>query len=79
MGALPWEDPDQYIQHSPVYFAGNFKTPTLVLGDSPEADEMDFALRARKVESAIVRLPPGDSPSHRALEIEATLAWIGRR
>ena len=29
---LPWEDPDQYAKHSPIFFAQSFHTPTLVLG-----------------------------------------------
>jgi dipeptidyl aminopeptidase/acylaminoacyl peptidase len=79
MGALPWDDPDQYVKHSPVYFAGNFKTPTLVLGDTPESDEIDFALRTRKVDSALVRLPIGGGPGVGVLELESELAWIGRK
>ena len=31
MGAMPWDDPDQYMKRSPLFFAGNFRTPTLVL------------------------------------------------
>jgi len=79
MGALPWDDPDQYVKHSPVYFAGNFKTPTLVLGNSAESDELDFALRTRKVDSALVRLPIGGGPGVDVLELESELAWLGRK
>ena len=79
MGATPWDDPDQYVKHSPVYFARNFQTPTLVLGDSPAADEMDFALRARKVDSALVRLQIAGGPAIEVLELEAELAWFGRK
>ena len=58
MGAMPWDDPDQYVKHSPIYFAGNFRTPTLVLASDPDpgAEELFFALQARKVDSALVRL-----------------------
>jgi dipeptidyl aminopeptidase/acylaminoacyl peptidase len=79
MGAMPWDEPDQYVKHSPVYFARNFQTPTLVLGDSPAADEMDFALRARKVDSALVRLPVAGGPAVNVMELEAELGWIGRK
>jgi dipeptidyl aminopeptidase/acylaminoacyl peptidase len=79
MGAMPWDEPDQYVKHSPVYFARNFQTPTLVLGDSPAADEMDFALRSRKVDSALVRVPVAGGPAVNVLELEAELAWIGRK
>jgi acylaminoacyl-peptidase len=56
MGAMPWDDPDQYVKHSPIYFAGNFRTPTLVLASDPDpgAEELYFARQARKVDSALV-------------------------
>jgi acylaminoacyl-peptidase len=79
MGATPWDDPDQYVKHSPVYFAANFKTPTLVIGNGPGSDELDFALRTRKVDSALLRLPLGGEPSAGVLELESELAWIGRK
>jgi acylaminoacyl-peptidase len=79
MGVMPWDDADQYVKHSPVYFAGNFKTPTLVIGDGPEAEEMEFALQTRKVDSALVRLPAVGGPSVSVLALEAELAWLGRK
>ncbi len=79
MGAMPWDDPDQYTRHSPLYFAARFETPTLILaGDSdPESDELYFALRQRKVDSVLVRLPEGH-PDMRVAELETILAWLGR-
>jgi len=78
MGAMPWDDPEQYVQHSPVYFAGNFRTPTLVLaGDiDPGAEELYFALQARKVDSALLRLGDQGRPSRMILEWEAMLGWL---
>jgi dipeptidyl aminopeptidase/acylaminoacyl peptidase len=78
MGAMPWEDPDQYVKHSPVYFAGNFKTPTLVIAGDPDpgAEELYFALQARRVESALARLGQTMRPSQVLLEWEATLGWL---
>jgi len=80
MGAMPWDDPDQYMKHSPIYFAGNFRTPTLVLasGPDPGAEELFFALQARKVDSALVRLERPMRPSQVILEWEATLAWLAK-
>ncbi len=80
MGAMPWEDPDQYVKHSPIFFAQNFRTPTLVLaGDpDPESEELYFALRARKVETVLMRLPGPDKPSRRILELETILGWLGK-
>jgi acylaminoacyl-peptidase len=78
MGAMPWADPAQYWQHSPLYFAGGFKTPTLILscaGDS-QGRELYFALQARKVDSALIELPP-DGYAVDALETE--LGWLKLR
>ena len=41
-------------------------------------DELYFALRARKVDSALVRLGDASQPGRMILEMESTLAWIGR-
>jgi len=78
MGALPWEDPEQYQTHSPLYFAQNWKTPTLVLAadPDPQADEFYSALQQRKVNSALVRIPNAGSPAARILELDTILAWI---
>jgi acylaminoacyl-peptidase len=80
MNALPWDDPDQYVKHSPIYFAQNFKTPTLVLaGDpDPQSDELYFALQARHVDCSLVRIADDPKPSARTAEIEAALAWLKR-
>jgi len=78
MGAMPWEDPDQYVKHSPIYAAGNFKTPTLILAapHDPESDQLYFALRQRRVDAALVRIPEGAAAP--VLELQATLAWLAR-
>lgn len=78
MGAMPWDDPEQYVKHSPIYFAGNFKTPTLVMaGESdPGAEELFFALQARNVDSALLRLGRAARPSQVILEWEAMLGWL---
>ncbi len=79
MGGMPWDDPQQYAGRSPIAYAANFKTPTLVLAgpDDPGSDELYFALRARKVDTALVRLP-GSGPAERVLELEAALGWLNR-
>lgn len=80
LGALPWEDPDRYVKHSPLFFAANFKTPTLVLAGNPDpqSDQIYFALQARKVDSALVRLGPAGKPGERVLELETILRWFTR-
>jgi len=79
MGAMPWDDPDQYVKRSPIYFAGHWNTPTLVLASEhdPQSDEFYFALQQRKVDSVMVRAPDWSKPSARVLELETTLAWLG--
>jgi len=76
MGGWPWDDPEQYIKHSPIFFAANFKTPTLVLaGESDlESEELYSALRQRGVKSALVRL--GDNPKDQVLALQATVGWL---
>jgi dipeptidyl aminopeptidase/acylaminoacyl peptidase len=78
-GALPWDDPGHYRERSPIYFAAQFRTPTLILAADPDpaADELYFALRARQVDSALVRIWER-RPRGRVLAIEAELGWLGR-
>jgi acylaminoacyl-peptidase len=78
MGAMPWEDPGQYERHSPIYFAQNWKTPTLVLADGfdPQSEELYSALRQRQVDAAMVRIPDASKPAGRVLELQTMLAWL---
>lgn len=77
MGAWPWDDSEQYVKHSPVYFAANFRTPTLVLSGDGDAqsEELYRALQVRNVKTAMARL--GDGPADRVLALEAALGWFG--
>jgi acylaminoacyl-peptidase len=74
-----WVDEPWDPQRSPILFARNFKTPTLVIADAPDAqsDQLFEALQSRKVDSSLVRLA-GASPGATALELEAILAWLAR-
>ncbi|MGH9722705.1 MAG: S9 family peptidase, partial [Bryobacteraceae bacterium] len=89
MKAMPWENPKQYLDRSPIFFAGNFKTPTMVItGEQDlrtpiaESEELYFALKARKVDAVLVRIPDephgirGGHPSHRIAKVEHILGWI---
>ncbi len=80
MGAMPWDDPEQYVKHSPLYFAANFATPTLVIdtGAGPGSESLFAALQARHVASAILRLPAASGPGQTVLEWEAALGWLAR-
>jgi acylaminoacyl-peptidase len=80
MGAMPWDDTEQYVKRSPITFAGSFRTPTLVMARAadPAAEELYFALQARKVDSALLRFDGEGRPSRTVLEWDATLAWLAR-
>lgn len=78
MRAFPWEDPEQYWKHSPIFFAPSFHAPTLVIANrrDSQSEELFRALQARKVDSAIVTL--GEGPAAEVQEVEAAEAWVGR-
>ena len=89
MKAMPWDNVDQYLKHSPVFFAKNFKTPTMVITGEQDlrtpiaqSEELYFALKARKVDAVLVRIPDephgirGAHPSHRIAKTEHVLGWI---
>jgi acylaminoacyl-peptidase len=88
MKTLPWDDPKQFMEHSPIYFAKNFKTPTMVItGESDrrtpiaESEELYFALKAQKVPAVLVRVPDEfhgirGHNSHYIDKIEYILAWM---
>jgi len=78
MGGMPWAEPEQYWKRSPLFSAGQFRTPTLVIAGKHDAAaaELYFALQSRQVDSALVRI--GGSPEDLVLEWEALLGWVKR-
>lgn len=89
MKAMPWEKPQQYIERSPVFRADKVKTPTMVLTGEEDwrtpitqSEEFYFALKARGVDSVLVRFPRephgirGAFPSHRIQKVEYILGWF---
>jgi len=80
MGAMPWEDPDQFVKRSPLFAAQNFKTPTLILapGGDAQAEQLYRALLARKVAAEFVRWDES-RPGDRVAELEAIAGWLGQR
>jgi dipeptidyl aminopeptidase/acylaminoacyl peptidase len=89
MKGMPWEDTRQYLEHSPVFFAKNFKTPTMVLtGEADlrtpivQSEELYFALKSMKVPAVLVRIPDephgirGAHPSHRIAKMEHVIGWM---
>ncbi|HUA86891.1 MAG TPA: S9 family peptidase [Bryobacteraceae bacterium] len=60
---LPWEDPTEYLKHSSVMYAGNVKTPTLLMTGvldmrtpMPQSEEFYEALKLRGVPTALIRM-----------------------
>lgn len=60
----PWEDPQQYLDRSPISLVGNVQTPTLlVTGENDyrtpmsETEQYYGALKLQEVESKMVRIP----------------------
>jgi dipeptidyl aminopeptidase/acylaminoacyl peptidase len=89
LSSLPWENPSLYLKQSPIFYAKNFRTPTMVLcGEEDlrtpiaESEELYFALKARKVPAVLVRIPKephgirGAFPSHRIAKMEHILGWL---
>jgi acylaminoacyl-peptidase len=89
MKAAPWDNLKPYIDHSPVFQAGKVTTPTMVLTGEEDwrtpigqSEEFYFALKARKVDTVLVRIPKephgirGAYPSHRVAKLEHILGWF---
>jgi acylaminoacyl-peptidase len=91
MGAMPYDNPQQYIAHSPSFFANKVKTPTMILTGEEDwrtpiaqSEEFYFLLKQRGVDTVLVRFPRenhgirGAFPSHRIHKVEHILAWFDR-
>lgn len=60
---LPWVDPSEHLKHSSLMYAGNVKTPTMIMTGvldmrtpSSQAEEFYEALKLRKVPTAMIRV-----------------------
>jgi acylaminoacyl-peptidase len=83
-----WEKPEEYLRRSPLRFVGNVKTPTMMMtGEQDyrtpisEAEQFYTALRLRKVDTALVRVPGashdiGVRPSQLIAKVSYILAWF---
>lgn len=84
----PWEHPEHYHQRSPLSLVGNVTTPTMILtGEADhrtpisESEQYYQALKLRKVEAALVRVPGashgiGERPSHLIAKAAYVLKWF---
>ena len=83
-----WEDPEEYWRRSPLSLVGNVSTPTMLLtGEAdyrtpmPESEQYYQALKLRKIDSALVRIPEASHgiaarPSHQVAKVDNILAWF---
>jgi dipeptidyl aminopeptidase/acylaminoacyl peptidase len=89
MKATPWENPQQYISRSPLFFADKVKTPTMLLTGEEDwrtpivqTEEFYVALKTRGVDTVMVRFPNephgirGAHPSHWIAKVEYILGWF---
>jgi dipeptidyl aminopeptidase/acylaminoacyl peptidase len=83
----PWEDPMEYAMRSPLYYAGNVTTPTMIMTGEEDlrcpigqSEEFYRALKMLKRDSVLVRMPEEyhgfRRPSHRLLRQLYLLAWF---
>ena len=87
---MPWDEPEDYMQHSPLFFAKNIKTPTMIITGEEDwrtpiaqSDEFFRALKVQGVDAVLVRVP-GEAhgltkrPSHREASLVHMMAWLDR-
>ncbi len=85
---FPWEHPKQYLARSPLSLAGNVTTPTMLMtGEEDhrtpisEAEQFYQALKLRKVDTALVRIPGASHhivqrPSNMMNKVAHILKWF---
>src|SRR5262245_7499146 len=85
----PWDRTEEYMKRSPISLAGNVQTPTMLMtGEEDyrtpisEAEQFYQALKLRKVDAALVRVPGAshglvDRPSQLISKVAHILKWFG--
>lgn len=88
--AFPWDDPQHYLDRSPLSLVGNVSTPTMLLtGEEDyrtpmsESEQFYQALQLRKVESALIRIPGvshgiARRPGNLISKVAHILAWFDK-
>ncbi|MGE3731931.1 MAG: prolyl oligopeptidase family serine peptidase, partial [Lysobacterales bacterium] len=86
----PWEQEAAYRERSPISYVGKVNTPTLLItGEadlrtpSPEAEQFYQALKLRKIDTAMLRIPGASHdinrrPSQMLTQVLNTIAWFER-
>ncbi|HSR50770.1 MAG TPA: S9 family peptidase [Acidobacteriota bacterium] len=85
---FPWDHPEHYLKRSPLSLVGNVTTPTMLLtGEADyrtpmsESEQFYQALKLRKVDSMLVRIPQASHgiarrPSNLITKVNHILAWF---
>jgi acylaminoacyl-peptidase len=85
---FPWDDVQSYWKRSPLAYVGNVRTPTMLMtGEadyrtpSSEAEQFYQALKLRKIDTALVRVPNASHdisarPSLLIDKVAYVLAWL---
>jgi len=85
---LPWEQPEHYMQRSPISLVGNVTTPTMLLTGEvdyrtpiSESEQYYQALKLRKIDTALVRIPDASHgitarPSNLISKVAHILKWF---
>lgn len=85
---LPWEQPEHYMQRSPISLVGNVTTPTMLLTGEvdyrtpiSESEQFYQALKLRKIDTALVRIPDASHgitarPSNLISKVAHILKWF---
>jgi acylaminoacyl-peptidase len=89
-GAMPWEDPEEYLRRSPISLVGSVVTPTMVLTGEhdwrtpmSESEQYFQALKLRGVDAALVRIPEAPHsivhrPSNAIEKVLHIIGWFDR-
>ena len=87
---MPWENPENYARRSPLHYVDKVTTPTMMMvGDddhrtpASEAEQFYQALKLRKVDTAMVRIPGASHhisarPSNMIAKVLHVMAWFDK-
>lgn len=88
--SAPWEGSEEYVKRSPITYVGKVKTPTMmIVGEADyrtpisEAEQFYAALKLRKIDTLLVRLPGASHginsrPSQMLTQVLSTIGWFDR-
>jgi dipeptidyl aminopeptidase/acylaminoacyl peptidase len=88
----PWKDEEKLMRQSPIRYAANVKTPTLLIQSEndlrcnmEQAEEFFAALKELRVETEFVRFPDethelsrSGKPKHREERLQHYVRWFNK-